>query len=261
MSLFVRAHGITVETEQLLKKLSAENPNFSYVDCTCPFVKKIHKIASDNCAERKSNEAEKVFILIGSENHPEVIGIMSYFMGKKYIFPNSEALLYALETGELSKLHNFVPIMVAQTTYNLAEWQNCQKVLKSICTNSIIFDTICSVTEKRQVEANALSKACDLMIVIGGKHSSNTAKLYSICRQNCAETYLVESSAELDFVVPEQIYRRQAETRLKVGIVAGASTPCDIIQEVINKMSENFENREVENFEELLDSSIRTLNI
>ena len=261
VSLFLRAHGVPAETDALLKRLSAENPYFTFVDCTCPFVKKIHRIAEDNSRADNADPDERVFILIGSEAHPEVIGIMSYYLGKKYVFSNYNELLESLKDGELSKLHKFTPIMAAQTTLNLSEWQNCQKLLKSICTNAIIFDTICSVTEKRQSETKLLSDSCDVMIVIGGRHSSNTAKLYSICKENCDQSYLIESSADLDSVVPKHIYRQKAETRINIGIVAGASTPCDIIQEVIKTMSENFETREVENFEELLDSSIRTLNI
>jgi 4-hydroxy-3-methylbut-2-enyl diphosphate reductase len=145
----------------------------------------------------------------------------------------------------LDKLHKKTPVFVAQTTFNLSEWKKSQKIIEKLYTKSIIFDTICNVTEKRQTEAKTLSKMCDAMIVIGGKESSNTAKLASICRQYCENTWMVESASEVKAFLPN--------THKKVGIVAGASTPSDIIEEVFKNMSE-------ENFAQMLDESFKTLN-
>ena len=240
VKLFLRAHGVTLDVEKELLRLSANNSFFTYEDCTCPYVKKIHKIAEEYSSE------DNIFILMGSEHHPEVIGIMSYFVGEKYVFSSKEDFEDAVKNGRLVNLHKKTPVLAAQTTFNLVEWEKTQKFLKNLCTNPIIFDTICNVTEKRQREAELLSRECDTMIVIGGKESSNTAKLAEICKKNCEHTFWIEST-ELtnDFF---------ANTHKKVGIVAGASTPRDIIEEVNKKMSEQ------ENFAQMLEETFKTLN-
>jgi len=240
--LFIRAHGIPKETEERLAQLHCENPNFTYEDCTCPHVKKIHRIAAEHSGE------DKIFVLFGDERHPEVVGIMSYFVGEKYVFDSPESFLETVENGGLCNLNKKKPIFALQTTYNLSKWKKTQKFIKKLCTNPIIFDTICNVTEKRQLEAETLARECDLMIVVGGRQSSNTAKLADICRAHCGRTLLVESVAELSELDPNRY------THEKVGIVAGASTPSDIIEEVYNKMSEQ------ENFAQMLDESFKTLN-
>ena len=158
VKLFLRAHGVAAEVEKELRELSEANIFFSYEDCTCPYVKKIHKIAADYSSE------DNIFILMGSESHPEVIGIMSYFLGEKYVFSSKDDFESAVKNGKLVNLHKKTPILAAQTTFNLLEWEKTQKFLKNLCTNPIIFDTICSVTEKRQLEAADLSKECDMMI-------------------------------------------------------------------------------------------------
>ena len=240
VKLFLRAHGIPLDEEKALENMRKENEFFNYEDCTCPYVKKIHKIAAEYSSE------DNIFILMGSETHPEVIGIQSYFNGEKYVFDSMESLERAVKNGKLVNLHKKTPVLAAQTTFNLVEWEKTQKFLKNLCTNPIIFDTICSVTEKRQREAVALSKECDMMIVIGGKESSNTAKLAGICGEHCKDTVWIERSDELDAFLPN--------THEIVGIVAGASTPSDIIEEVNKKMSEQ------ENFAQMLDETFKTLN-
>ena len=240
--LFVRAHGIPKETEETLRRLHEAYPFFSYEDCTCPHVKKIHRIAENHSAE------DNMFILFGDCAHPEVIGIMSYFSGEKYVFGELEDFLQACETGRLCNLNKKTPIFALQTTYNLSKWRKTQEVIKNYCTNAIIFDTICNVTEKRQLEAKELASTSDVMIVVGGKESSNTAKLADICRGQCPDTVCVESLSELNALDPNRY------THKKVGIVAGASTPGDIIEEVYKKMSEQ------ENFAQMLDESFKTLN-
>ncbi len=241
--VLVRAHGIPREDEALLASLARKNPHFQYEDCTCPFVKKIHRIAAEH------SSPDNLFLLIGQAKHPEVIGIMSYFEGDALTFESSAALQATIEEGLLEKHKGKTPILAAQTTQNLEEWKKSQKILQKLYTNPLIFDTICSVTELRQTEAAALSARCDLMIVIGGKDSSNTAKLYDICKKICPQAVRIERPdelAELNLIM---------SAHTKVGIAAGASTPSGVIQEVYQTMSEM-----KENFEELLESSFKTLN-
>ena len=243
VTVFVRAHGIPRQDEALLSELAEKNEYFKYVDCTCPYVKKIHNIASKNCSD------DTFFLLFGSEKHPEVVGIMSYAECEKAVFSDSDELLEMIESGRLKNLGQKVPIIASQTTQKMSEWKKSQEILKKLYTNAKVFDTICSVTELRQSEAEELSRNSDFMIVIGGRESSNTAKLYSICKKNCAETVWIESPDELS----ERGLIPSAHT--KVGIAAGASTPSGLIQEVYKTMSEI-----TENFEELLESSLKTLN-
>jgi len=241
-TVLVRAHGCPRETVALLEQYSNQNSNFKWLDCTCPYVKKIHKIAQEH-----SNN-EHYFILIGAKDHPEVIGIMSCFDGEKYVFSSPEEMESALSQRAGDNLHKKTPVLVAQTTQNLVNWQQSQKKLKNLCTNAIIFDTICSVTETRQTEAAALARTCDFMVVIGGRESSNTAKLYEICRKNCDKTVWIASASELD--------TKLLSGSINVGIVAGASTPSDEIEEVYKTMSEM-----KENFEKMLEETeVSTLN-
>ena len=242
VTVFVRAHGIPKGDEARLREMSQNNPNFSYVDCTCPFVKKIHRIAEENSSE------DNCFVLFGAADHPEVIGIMSYFEGEKIVLGGASDIEKNAEFFEKNKNKSF--IVAAQTTFALSEWKKSEKIFEKLYTNAKFFDTICSVTELRQTEVEELSAKCDFMIVIGGKDSSNTEKLYSICKHNCHQTVRIERADELvsNKLIPQKI---QA-----VGIAAGASTPAGAIQEVYKTMSEF-----TENFEQMLDSTpIKTLN-
>ena len=244
VTIFIRAHGIPKQDEALLSSLSEKNPCFRYFDCTCPFVKKIHKIAKQHSAE------DNVLLVLGGSEHPEVVGILSYFEHEKYVFADSGELERAIENGLFVKMNNKTPILVAQTTQKLSEWRKAQKLLKKVYTNPLIFDTICSVTDERQKEAASLSAESDLMIVIGGRESSNTAKLFAVCKENCPHTLRIERADEL---AVNNLIKTSAHTR--VGIAAGASTPSGVIQEVYNKMSEMNEN-----FEAMLAESFKTLN-
>lgn len=241
VTLLIRAHGCPKEVQESLDRFANENPYFRVLDCTCPYVKKIHKIAKEN------SSPENVFLLIGAADHPEVIGIMSYFEGEKYVFSSADELRSSLENTPLGKITKKTPLMAAQTTLNLVNWEKSQQILKNLYTNAIIFDTICSVTEQRQNEAKRLSALCDGMIVIGGRESSNTAKLYQICKANCENTVWITDVAELDA-------GKFADTK-KIGIVAGASTPRKEIEEVYQTMSEM-----TENFEQMLEEQCSTLN-
>jgi 4-hydroxy-3-methylbut-2-enyl diphosphate reductase len=250
--VFVRAHGMTEETEETLVRLAAEYPAFSFVDCTCSFVKKIHRINAEQSALNaeavaKDGKDDRFLLVLGAPDHPEVVGFLSRFHGEKYVFSSAEQLESMIKEKIVPTGCTKQPILIAQTTHNLVEWGKTKKVIEKTYTKSLIFDTICSVTESRQKEAADLARKCDFIIVIGGKDSSNSAKLYTICRSICADTVWVERADELPSKIPLSCQ--------KVGIVAGASTPHDIIEEVSNNMSEM-----IENFEQLLEDSFKTLN-
>ena len=251
VTVFVRAHGVTKQTSELLTSLSEKYTGFSFVDCTCPYVKKIHKIAAENSKPEVEGE-EPIFILLGAESHPEVVGIVSYFEGQSFVFSTAQEIEEAAKNKKLPINSNIVPVMAAQTTQKLTEWKYSLKVIKKLYTNVKIFDTICNVTEIRQLEAEELSKACETVIVIGGRDSSNTAKLFAICRENCKNTICISEPQELDGLIPS--------IPQKVGIVAGASTPGGIIEEVYNKMSEIKLDKAEISFDEMLDSAIKTLS-
>ncbi len=239
--VFVRAHGIPAQTEELLQKLAEKNKYFSFVDCTCPFVKKIHRIVSEHSGGGSQ------LLVFGNPEHPEVLGFCSKFDGEKFIFSRTEELEIAIGDGIVKTDCAKQPIIVAQTTQNLGEFEKTKKLLKKVYANPLIYDTICSVTEKRQTEAKRLASESDFMIVIGSRDSSNSVKLYDICRAECENTIMVETAGELGS------YKNLDCT--KIGIAAGASTPSDIIQEVQNTKSEA-----IVNFAELLENSLKTLN-
>ncbi len=229
MTLVIRTHGITKEQFSFLTEFERMHKNFSLVDATCPFVKKIHKIATENTSDNTC------FLLFADPTHPEVIGTMSYANGDKLAFSSLREL-------ESYDLRNKLPILCSQTTQNLVEFKKIKKFLKNLCTNAKIFDTICSVTENRQYEATKIAKESDLMIVIGGHESSNTKKLFDLCSLECP-TVWIESIADLQTDFPDNAKC--------VGITAGASTPDGIITEVL---------KEMENFTELLEGSIKSLH-
>ncbi len=217
--LVIRAHGITKE---LLEKVKTVSPD--YCDTTCPFVAKIHKTVSENSDENS------VTLIAGDSAHPEVIGIRSYCKGRTFVFNSEEELDKIIKNNpDLDKNHL---IVVAQTTFSIIFFEKCVKKIKKNYTNAIIFDTICNATEERQKEAAQLSLANDAMIIIGGRQSSNTAKLKSVCQSNCP-TFLIETAEELNEI--------DLSPFNSVGVTAGASTPDSIIKEVLKTMSENLE--------------------
>lgn len=240
-TLVIRSHGVP---QSVIDEI--EQKGISYENATCPFVSKIHQIVKNNSREGK------VILIAGDENHPEVQGIVGHCEGEHYIFKNYEDLGKLLK--KLENIENISICVVAQTTYDVKEWKNCLKLLKKVYTNAKIFDTICSATSIRQSEAEELASISDIMVVIGGRQSSNTAKLFSVCKSNCERTYLIESAAELD-----DIALIDADI---IGITAGASTPARIIKEVFNTMTENIEKTEntAENFAELLEESLKNFN-
>ena len=233
----IRAHGIRKEIAEKIR--AHESASLLLVDCTCPFVAKIHHIMDEHTGE------DTFTLLFGTQDHPEIIGIASHIKGEYFIFDSLEKLSDAYFSWLSDKIVSKRVIMASQTTQNLEEYKKCQKFFKKYCTNAQFFDTICSVTENRQLEVDKLSQKCDAILVIGGKNSSNTKKLFEISRRHNANTFFVEHFTD----IPKNITLMP-----HVGIAAGASTPGYMIEEVKKIMSEQ------ENFAKLLDESFKTLN-
>ena len=232
----IRSHGVPLDVYEKINSLG-----FECVDATCPFVAKIHSIVA-----RASENGETVLIS-GDAQHPEVLGIKGHCKGDVFVFSDDADLLEILE-----KHDNFEGkklCVVAQTTYNTQIWTKCIEILKKVCTNASIHATICSATQSRQQEAVELASSSDLMIIIGGRHSSNTAKLFKIC-SGCCSSYLIETADE----IPKEAVKK-AQT---IGITAGASTPADVIKEVVLTVSEI---RSEENFEQMLEESFKQSNL
>ena len=232
--LVLRSHGVTLEVEREIERLGLR-----FADATCPFVKKIHHLAG--C----SSEENRTFILFGDPGHPEVKGTVSHCKGPYFVCRDHSELQNLLK--DHAELTNVPIAAAAQTTFHMGEWEKCLETLKKVCTNAAVFDTICNATAKRQKEALDLAGKCDVMIVIGGRDSSNTAKLGDICARQC-RTYLIEKASELPTF----------PAGLSVGITAGASTPASIIKEVLVTMAEV--NSTEQNFEEMLEESLKSMN-
>ena len=246
ITVVVRAHGEIKETLDRLSALDAELENFTLIDCTCPYVRKVRRIAEENSGEGM------FFMLLGAKEHPEVRGIMSCLRGDGAVFADAdefEKWAYSHnDEKDAEKLGNLRISIAAQTTQNLNEWKKTLKIAKKVYTNPFIFDTICNVTEERQTEAERLAGESDAVVVIGSASSSNTGKLCDICRRACPRTYLIEDARGLhDLSLPESG---------RISVTAGASTPLSVIQEVEQTMNEQI----TENFEEMLDASMKTLN-
>ena len=239
-TVIIRAHGVPEQVQQALCARGVP-----VLDATCPFVKKIHTIVKN-----ETQKGRKI-IIFGSPAHPEVEAIAS-FCREPLIVQSPEELENWLR--EAPERRNLPISMVSQTTSSQKMWKSCAEIAKKVCTNCEIFDTICRATEMRQEEAAFLSKSCDAMVVVGDARSSNTGRLAMICKENCPKVVLVDHADELDMT-----FFHGAAT---VGITAGASTPPWIIKEVNNKMSEELkvETAMEENFAELLEQSLKTLN-
>lgn len=248
--LVVRTHGVTKTVYERILKL-----NRGFSDQTCPFVKKIQNIVNEN------STPERPLLIAGDGSHPEVMGFRSYAHGESFTFSSAEELLEMLKNGSFDPKKEL--FLVAQTTFSSIEFKKICEIVKKYCTNAKIFDTICNATAKRQKEACNLSAQSDIMVVIGGKISSNTQKLKNVCEANC-KTYLVESAGEvknIDFTGCRNI-----------GVTAGASTPVCIIKEVLKSMSEIINPIESEvaagqavedsemSFEQALEESLKSLN-
>lgn len=217
--LIIRSHGVGKDVYDYLEK-----NNVDYVDCTCVFVKKIHKIVHENYL------AGKRIIIIGNPSHPEVIGINGWCENSAIIY-NGE------ENVEFDDKKQYC--LVVQTTYDHKKVELFIKFLQNNIKSLDRNNTICYTTFCRQEECDSLSKESDLMLVLGSKNSSNTSKLFDISARNCPNTYLIETLADLSSV--------KADKKIKIGIVAGASTPPELIEEVKNLMNESQENIKIEN--------------
>ncbi len=239
-TVIIRAHGVPEQVQQALCARGVP-----VLDATCPFVKKIHTIVKN-----ETQKGRKI-IIFGSPAHPEVEAIAS-FCREPVIVQSPEELENWLR--EAPERRNIPISMVSQTTSAQKMWESCVRIAKKECTNCEIFDTICRATEMRQEEAAILSQKCDAMVVVGDARSSNTGRLAMICEQYCKKVSLVDQADDL-----EMSLFSGANT---VGITAGASTPSWIIKEVNNKMSEELkvETAMEENFAELLEQSLKTLN-
>lgn len=234
-TVVLRTHGVEASIIDYCDK-----NGIKYIDAACPFVKKIHKIVLENTDENIP------LLIAGDENHPEVIGIRSRAKGGYFTFNSAAELKKLLENNTFLQKEHI--IIVAQTTFSIKEWKKCVEIANLLCTNALIFDTICNATEERQTEALVLSKKNDAMIIIGGRTSSNTAKLKAVCEPHCL-TYLIETADELLDIDIGGIS--------SIGVTAGASTPDSIIKEVINTMSEFNEKSNPMNdeFQQMLDES------
>ena len=241
--LVIRSHGVSLDILREIERLGIE-----YADATCPFVGKIHQIVFS------ASEKGVPVLIAGDPDHPEVRGIRGHCQGESYVFRNQNELKNLIK--DFPNLESKELFVVAQTTFSVSEWENCLKILKRVYTNAAIFDTICNATSERQAEAVRLAKQKDLMVIIGGRQSSNTAKLKSVCEPFC-RTCLIETAKELPVSEIKQAY--------SIGITAGASTPASIIKEALETMTDILENKEMTeinegemNFEEMLEESLKS---
>ena len=240
-TVVIRSHGIGREVYEKIAEKGCR-----MLDATCPFVAKIHKIVAE-----KSKEGYLILIA-GDVNHPEIQGIIGHCEQNFCVFKDNFELKHVFEKNPdfLRKKLAFV----AQTTYNIIEWEECLKVIPKGNPDIVIFDTICSATDTRQSDAAELAKQSDVMLVVGGRHSSNTVKLYEVCSRYC-KTYHIENSDELSSL--------KLPCAGKIGITAGASTPAYIIEEVQTTMTENVNLNAIDeeiDFAEALDQSFKKIH-
>ena len=214
-TIIIRSHGVPKSINELIRK-----QGLNCVDATCPFVKRIHKTV-----EKESENGKKI-VIVGNAGHPEVEGIIGWCRnGADVVETEEEAQNYHANPNE-----NIC--IVSQTTFNNNKFQYIVEIFQKKGYNVSVVNTICNATQERQTEAKTLAAEADVMIVIGGKHSSNTRKLYEICSRECAHTYFIQTLDDLHLELPKSV-------RL-VGITAGASTPNNIIEEVQNYVRINF---------------------
>jgi len=247
-TVIIRSHGATEKEIEALRQKNCE-----IVDATCPNVLRIHKIVKEACKKGRKP------VIIGSRSHPEVVGICGSCEGA-LVFKNAAELNDWLDSEPENR--NIPVTVVYQTTETQAKKEECNNLIKKECTNYELFDTICGATSMRQSEAAKLSEVCDAIVVIGGKSSANSLRLFEICAEKCPQVIFIETASELDL--------DKLKNARTVGITAGASTPAWIIKEVYNKMAEQIKDIEVisdaegkteeTSFAELLEQSLKTLN-
>ncbi|MGN0343147.1 MAG: 4-hydroxy-3-methylbut-2-enyl diphosphate reductase, partial [Roseburia sp.] len=204
----IRSHGVDRNTYETL-----ERQGFRVVDATCPFVLKIHRYVREYC------EKGYQVIIVGNPNHPEVEGIRGW--GD----PDAVTVISNRQEAEEMTLSEDKKVcIVSQTTFNYKKFQDLVEIVEEKGYDIIVLNTICNATEERQTQSRALAKEVDAMIVVGGRNSSNTQKLFEICKEECENTYYIQTIADLDL--------QKLESIDNVGITAGASTPNNIIEEV-----------------------------
>ena len=206
-TVIVRSHGVGKYVYDLM-----EECGLNVVDATCPFVKKIHRIV-----ERESQVGKRI-IIIGNDKHPEVEGIKGWVNGKAVVIETAQ------EAADFQAEENAQLCIVSQTTFNYNKFKDLVEIISEKGYDIESINTICNATEERQTEAKMIAGEVDSMIVIGGSHSSNTQKLFEICKKECENTYYIQTLQDLEL---ENL--KGAE---KIGITAGASTPNNIIEEV-----------------------------
>ncbi len=210
-TVIIRSHGVG---KWIYDKLEARN--IRIVDATCPFVKKIHNIV------RKASAEGAHIVIIGNPDHPEVQGIRGW-AGEKVTVVQDKESAEGVDFGKKEKI-----CVVSQTTFNYNKFKDLVEIIKKKSYDVSVLNTICNATKERQTEAESIAGSVDAMIVIGDKHSSNTQKLFEICRKACNNTYYIQTLDDLNL--------NQLGSVETVGITAGASTPNNIIEEVQNNV-------------------------
>ena len=207
-TVIIRSHGVSKKIYDIIEK-----QGLRIVDATCPFVKKIHNIV------REESEKGKRIVIIGNDNHPEVEGIKGWVFGDAIVINCEE------DIEKLDDLNSSSFCIVSQTTFNYNKFKYLVEIIDKKGYDINVVNTICNATHVRQVEAKEIASTVDAMIVIGGKSSSNTQKLYDICKSECNNTYYIQTVEDLDLC--------NVESLKSIGITAGASTPKNIIEEVV----------------------------
>ena len=224
-TVIIRSHGVEKSIYDLL-----ENKKIRIVDATCPFVKKIHKIVF----EESTNGRE--IIIIGNDKHPEVEGIKGWVNGRAWVVNTGE------DVEKITIKPNSKVCIVSQTTFNHNKFKYLVEIIEKKGYDINVVNTICNATHERQAEAKEISSKVEAMIVIGGRHSSNTQKLYDICKEECEYTFFVQTADDLKEGSEFYSYMKSCEgNSLKsIGITAGASTPKNIIEEVVLNVRDEF---------------------
>ncbi|HVF42678.1 MAG TPA: 4-hydroxy-3-methylbut-2-enyl diphosphate reductase [Pyrinomonadaceae bacterium] len=208
----IRAHGVTPEVQRELETRAER-----VIDATCPFVTKVQKLA-----ERAAQEGRDV-VVVGSPDHPEMIGVKGYAPDRAYVVRD------AAEVASLPPLH--APLVVSQTTLKLSTFLEAAEAVRAKSDSEPqVVNTICSATRDRQDAARSLAGHVDAFYVIGGKHSSNSLKLLSVCKEQCGKSFLIET--------PEEINAEDLRGASRVGVTAGASTPNWLIEQVVSRLKE-----------------------
>ena len=207
--MIIRSHGISKAEYDKIKDCG-----FEVLNATCPFVSKIHRYVEDYSSKGYD------IIIVGSPKHPEVCGIKGWADEKCHV-----TIINSPEDAEKYTKNSTKKLcIVSQTTFNYNKFQDIVEIIAKKGYDITVLNTICNATEVRQTEARKVAQCSDVMIVIGDRHSSNTQKLFEICKNECKNTYYIQTSHEMDYT--------QIRSNNNVGITAGASTPNNIIEEV-----------------------------